>query len=179
MGLTPVEWIIPRLGSRAGTRPEEEARKMLKCFAIGQEAADTPIGELSGGLRVRLLLAGIFTKNPEIIFLDEPTNHLDGESIMALVELCRVFPGAIVGVSHNVAFLLQAFNDLWLIKDNKLTTRKCSSPAEFVAAFKEYAMPFVDADHRAAFEDMLRVRAARSTLIAPQASTVSSLMIET
>eukprot|EP00727_Mastigamoeba_balamuthi_P008673 m51a1_g4428 putative protein abcf-1 (782) ;mRNA; f:63145-65746 len=176
MSMTPIEWITRRMGASGRPRAEEEARKHLSCFALGPEAAGSCIASLSGGMRVRLLLAGVFVASPRVLFLDEPTNHLDGESIAAFAEFCRTFPGAIVGVSHHVAFLLQVFRDLWLLEDGRLRVRKTEGGVAFSQAFAEYAQPFVGAEHRAAFQDMLRIRAARSTIVAHK-ETSSSLYV--
>jgi ATPase subunit of ABC transporter with duplicated ATPase domains len=178
MGLTALEYMVRRLGAEGKPRAQEEARKHLHCFAIGSEAAETAISELSGGLRVRLLLAGIFVGSPRVILLDEASNHLDGESILALAELCKTFPGAIVGISHNVAFLLSVFRDLWIIDDKgELRVQKTDSPAAFAQAFAAYALPLIGDQHRAAFADMMRIRAARSTIVAESETATTSLVI--
>lgn len=177
MEQTPLQWIIPRLGAQGHARPEEDARKHLSCFAIGPEAAETRIAELSGGLRVRLLLAGVFVGSPKVLMLDEPTNHLDGESILAFVELCRTFPGAIVGISHSIAFLLQVFHDLWIIENGALVCHKTRSGVDFAKVFEDYARPLIGEQHRDAFQAMLKIRAARSTLVVQSESATTGFFI--
>ena len=61
--------------------------------------------EFSGGWRMRIELAKILLKSPNVLLLDEPTNHLDIESIQWLEQYLQIFPGAVVLVSHDRAFL--------------------------------------------------------------------------
>ncbi|MBW9276104.1 MAG: ATP-binding cassette domain-containing protein [Candidatus Thiodiazotropha sp. (ex. Lucinisca nassula)] len=67
--------------------------------------ADTRFSALSGGLKRRVLLAQALVMEPELLLLDEPTNHLDIEAIRWLEEFLLGYPGAILFVTHDRAFL--------------------------------------------------------------------------
>lgn len=66
---------------------------------------DRPCKEFSGGWRMRIELAKILLRHPDLLLLDEPTNHLDIESIQWLEEFLKTSPSAVILVSHDRAFI--------------------------------------------------------------------------
>ncbi len=84
---------------------EEEMRSYLARFAFRGEEVFAAISGLSGGEKGRLTLAVVMRKRHNLLLLDEPTNHLDLESREALEESLGDFPGSIVFVSHDRAFI--------------------------------------------------------------------------
>jgi ATP-binding cassette subfamily F protein 3 len=104
---------------RALMRDAPEAKIRARAGAIGfpGEAADTPVANLSGGEKSRLLLGLACFDAPHLVVLDEPTNHLDIDSRAALIEAINAFAGAVILVSHD-RYLLEACADrLWLVAD--------------------------------------------------------------
>ncbi len=83
----------------------------LKGLGFKQSDFERNTGEFSGGWRMRIELAKILLKKPDIFLLDEPTNHLDIDSIQWLEDFLKDYSGAVVIISHDRAFL------------NNLTTR--------------------------------------------------------
>ena len=69
-----------------------------------------PTSEFSGGWRMRIELAKLLLRHPDVLLLDEPTNHLDIESIQWLENFLKTEPGAVVLVSHDRAFINNVTN---------------------------------------------------------------------
>ena len=77
----------------------------MKEFLFQPEQARTPIKNLSGGERARLMLARILSRPTNLLILDEPTNDLDIETLDLLQEIVAGFPGTVILVSHDRDFL--------------------------------------------------------------------------
>jgi len=77
----------------------------LKDFLFSGERANSPVRVLSGGERNRLLLARLFTRPCNVLVMDEPTNDLDAETLELLEDRLLEFPGTLILVSHDRAFL--------------------------------------------------------------------------
>ncbi|HKD11238.1 MAG TPA: ABC-F family ATP-binding cassette domain-containing protein [Thermoanaerobaculia bacterium] len=84
---------------------EEEMRSYLARFAFRGDEVFAEISGLSGGEKGRLTLAVVMRQRHNLLLLDEPTNHLDLDSREALEESLEDFPGSIVFVSHDRAFI--------------------------------------------------------------------------
>ena len=94
-----------------------EARVRARCAQMGFPGgkADTPVSNLSGGEKARLLMGLATFGGPHLLILDEPTNHLDIDSRAALMEAINDYQGAVILISHD-RFLLEACADrLWLV----------------------------------------------------------------
>jgi len=77
----------------------------LTGLGFSQSDFNRPTRELSGGWRMRVELAKILLRKPDLILLDEPTNHLDIESILWLENFLMTYAGAVILVSHDRTFL--------------------------------------------------------------------------
>jgi ATP-binding cassette, subfamily F, member 3 len=88
-----------------GQNRQEETEKVLLGLGFLHSDFDKPLATFSGGWQMRVVLARIILQNPDLLMLDEPTNHLDIESITWLEGYLRDYPGAVILVSHDRAFL--------------------------------------------------------------------------
>ena len=79
---------------------------------------DIGLKDISGGEFTLLQIAVSFLANPDILLLDEPTNHLDFSARKILLNLLKNFKGSILFVSHDIWFLDNLANKLWLIENN-------------------------------------------------------------
>ncbi|TIH19342.1 ATP-binding cassette domain-containing protein [Marinifilum sp. JC120] len=77
----------------------------LKDFLFSPDRANSPVSVLSGGERNRLLLARLFTRPSNLLIMDEPTNDLDAETLELLEDRIMEYPGTVIIVSHDRAFL--------------------------------------------------------------------------
>ena len=84
---------------------EQHVHGYLRDFLFPPERANSPVKALSGGERNRLLLARLFTRAANVLVLDEPTNDLDIETLEILEERLVDWPGTVLLVSHDRAFI--------------------------------------------------------------------------
>jgi ATPase subunit of ABC transporter with duplicated ATPase domains len=99
--------LLKTLHALGATLSEGELRSRLALLGLGSEQVNAPAGTLSGGERLKAALAcALWRKAPaQLLLLDEPTNHVDIESAEAMEKALRGYPGAMVVVSHDEAFL--------------------------------------------------------------------------
>jgi ATP-binding cassette subfamily F protein uup len=91
-----------RIEAGHGWALEQRVEQVLERLGLPQ---DVEFGALSGGMKRRVLLAQALVAGPDLLLLDEPTNHLDIESIAWLEQFLLDFPGSVVFVTHDRAFL--------------------------------------------------------------------------
>lgn len=82
-----------------------ETEKVLLGLGFDASELDRAMNTFSGGWQMRVELAKLLLSKPDLLLLDEPTNHLDIESIQWLEDFLRNYPGAVMVVSHDRAFL--------------------------------------------------------------------------
>lgn len=93
-----------------GTNYRAEIERTLIGLGFERSDFDRPTSEFSGGWRMRIELAKLLLRRPDVLLLDEPTNHLDIESIQWLEGFLKNSPGAVVLVSHDRAFINNVTN---------------------------------------------------------------------
>ncbi|PTB64639.1 hypothetical protein BBK36DRAFT_1135870 [Trichoderma citrinoviride] len=81
------------------------------------------IGSLSGGQKVKVVIAGAMWNNPHLLVLDEPTNFLDRDSLGGLAVAIREFKGGVILISHNEEFVGALCSEQWLVNDGRVTQR--------------------------------------------------------
>ncbi|RMZ75759.1 hypothetical protein DV737_g5145, partial [Chaetothyriales sp. CBS 132003] len=84
-------------------------------------AAHNEISGLSGGQKVKVVLAGAMWNNPHLLVMDEPTNFLDRDSLGGLATAVRDFKGGVVMISHNEEFVGALCPEQWHVADGRLT----------------------------------------------------------
>ncbi|KAI6089099.1 prion formation protein [Hypoxylon rubiginosum] len=87
------------------------------------------IGSLSGGQKVKVVIAGAMWNNPHLLVLDEPTNFLDRDSLGGLAVAIRDFKGGVVMISHNEEFVGALANEQWHINDGRMVLKGNASIA--------------------------------------------------
>ena len=121
--------------TNTGNSNETEIRGILGKFGFNKNKSDTLVANLSGGEKVRLLLALISYHGPHILLLDEPTNHLDIESRAALKTAINKYNGCVILVSHDYDLVNFIADDLWLVAN-----KTCVSYDGDLNAYEQYVI---------------------------------------
>lgn len=111
---------------------EAEIERTLVGLGFMRTDFDRPTSEFSGGWRMRIELAKILLRKPDVLLLDEPTNHLDIESIQWLEQLLAQWSGAVVLVSHDRAFI----NNV----SNRTLEISCGNVIDYRVKYDEYVV---------------------------------------
>ncbi|MDQ0472991.1 ABC-F family ATP-binding cassette domain-containing protein [Labrys wisconsinensis] len=99
---------------------EAQIRARAAQMGFSGDKADTPVENISGGEKARLLMGLATFGGPHLLILDEPTNHLDIDSREALVQALNDFPGAVILISHDRYLLDACVDRLWLVADGSV-----------------------------------------------------------
>ncbi len=111
---------------------DAEVERTLTGLGFLRTDFERPTREFSGGWRMRIELAKILLRRPEVLLLDEPTNHLDIESIQWLEQLLATWSGAVVLVSHDRAFI----NNV----SNRTLEISCGQVTDYRVKYDEYVI---------------------------------------
>jgi ATP-binding cassette subfamily F protein 3 len=94
---------------------DTHARILLGCLKVRADCVNRPVQELSGGERTKVVLASLLSSEANLLLLDEPTNHLEIEAQEALEQALADYPGSLIIVTHDRAFLEALGSDLTVI----------------------------------------------------------------
>jgi ATP-binding cassette subfamily F protein 3 len=134
--LHEISELSDRFHMLGGANIDESLEQTVLGLGFSQNDFHRQTKEFSGGWRMRIELAKILLRHPNILLLDEPTNHLDIESITWLENYIRDFSGAAVIISHDKAFLDNLTNRTIEISLGKIYNYKAAY-SEYVELRKE------------------------------------------
>lgn len=106
--------------SMNGWEAESDAENLLNGLGVDTEFHYKQMSELTGALKVKVLLAQALFGNPDILLLDEPTNHLDLDSREWIEEAVEEFSGTLLFVSHDRYFIDRFANRIWTLEGGKI-----------------------------------------------------------
>ena len=152
-----------------GYAAEARAAGILEGLGLPTEVHRHPMSTLSGGFKLRVLLAQTLAGTPDVLLLDEPTNHLDILSIRWLEKFLREFAGPVVVISHDHRFLDNVSTHI-LDVDYETVTLYTGNYTAFVAAKaaererreKEIAEREKEIEHHQQFVDRFRAKASKA-----------------
>lgn len=101
------------------------------------------MNSLSGGQKVKVVIAAAMWDQPHILVLDEPTNYLDRDSLGALADAINKYEGGVIMITHNDAFCSHLCPERWVMEDGKLNTE---GDVEWMAKAADQAVEFEKVD---------------------------------
>jgi ATPase subunit of ABC transporter with duplicated ATPase domains len=101
------------------------ARTLLGCLRLPAACLNRPLRTLSGGERTKMAMASLLNSSANLLLLDEPTNHLEIDAQEALEDALRSYPGTVIAVSHDRAFLEALGEDAKVIELPFFATHVC------------------------------------------------------
>ena len=152
-----------------GYTAEARATKILEGLGLPGHIHGDPLSTLSGGFKLRVLLAQVLAGAPDVLLLDEPTNHLDILSIRWLEMFLRDFAGPVVVISHDHRFLDNVCTHILdidyqsvLLYHGDYTTFLQSKQAERERREKEIVAREREIVHHQKFVDRFRAKASKA-----------------
>jgi len=152
-----------------GYQLESNVRSVLFGLGFGEKDMKRHTTEYSGGWQMRIALAKLLIRNPEVLLLDEPTNHLDLESVKWLEGFLRGYRGTVIVVSHDREFMDQMIDRVAELALGKVTIYKGNYSAylkarderlEQLVALKE--KQDAEIEHMEAFIKRFRYKATKA-----------------
>ena len=164
-----------------------EAKVRGVLFGLGFTESDMTrlTSEFSGGWQMRIALAKLLIRNPEVLLLDEPTNHLDLESVRWLEGFLRSYAGTVIVVSHDRAFMDNMVDRVAEIDNGEVNLYKGNYTAYLKAREErierlraEKAKQDEELAHLQAFVDKFRYKATKAKQAQDRARRIEKIMAE-
>ncbi|CAO1635571.1 unnamed protein product [Sympodiomycopsis kandeliae] len=113
-----------REGAGAQELSQKAIRQTLESVGLNGEIAEyNEMRGLSGGQKVKVVLAAALWNRPQVCFLDEPTNYLDREALGGLAVAIKEWAGAVVCISHNTEFVTALFPEQWHVDHGTIVSK--------------------------------------------------------
>jgi ATP-binding cassette subfamily F protein 3 len=109
--------------------PPQRIRAALGALGLRGDAALRTVGQLSGGEKARVVLAGFAVQSYNVLLLDEPSNHLDAVTVEVLADALARWEGAVVMVTHDRFLVERVADRVWRIEGDKVVAYEGVSPA--------------------------------------------------
>jgi elongation factor 3 len=114
-----------KLAISKGLMNKQLTAPVIEKYLIGfgiepEDASHTLLGSLSGGQKVKIVLAASLWQHPHLIILDEPTNYLDRDGLGALSKAIDAFKGGVIVISHNREFANAVSQEKWIMEKGRL-----------------------------------------------------------
>ena len=162
---------------------EAKVRSVLFGLGFKEEDLARATSEFSGGWQMRIALAKLLIRNPEVLLLDEPTNHLDLESVRWLEGFLRTYEGTVVVVSHDRAFMDNMVDRVAEVADGTVNLYKGNYTAYLKAREErlerlraEKAKQDEEIAHLQAFVDKFRYKATKAKQAQERARRIEKIM---
>ncbi|MBR5259076.1 MAG: ABC-F family ATP-binding cassette domain-containing protein, partial [Eggerthellaceae bacterium] len=164
---------------------EAKVRGVLFGLGFKEEDMTRLTTEFSGGWQMRIALAKLLIRNPEVLLLDEPTNHLDLESVRWLEGFLRSYQGTVIVVSHDRAFMDNMVDRVAEIDNGEIILYKGNYSAylrqreERLERLRaEKAKQDEEIAHLQAFVDKFRYKATKAKQAQDRARRIEKIMAE-
>src|SRR5476649_1548502 len=159
-----------RFAELGGHQLEPKAKRILSGLAFRESDFNRPAKTMSGGWIMRAHLARLLVMEPDLLMLDEPTNHLDLESLGWFQNYLEHYPGAILMISHDRAFLNALIDSIIEIRNQKIhryrgnydayVEQRAARQEQHLAAYKNQQAEIAKLQE---FADRFRAKASKAS----------------
>ena len=159
-----------RYDELGGYQLEPRAKTILRGLAFRERDFDRPAKAMSGGWVMRAYLARLLVQAPDLLLLDEPTNHLDLDALQWFQQYLTTYPGAILLISHDRAFLNDLVGSIVEIRQSQLQryrgnyedylAQREANEVQLLAAYKNQQKKI---DQLQDFANRFRAKASKAT----------------